>query len=64
MNALQLALVNAGLANAPKEKISKQRIFTCRKCGEKMFSIPNTNIMACSNCKNYFIFDSKKEKVA
>lgn len=58
MNALQKALVTNGLAAAPKEKVKKPRTFTCRKCGGKMYSIPDTNVMACSSCSNFFIFDS------
>lgn len=62
MNAMQKAVVSAGLADAPKEKKLKPRAFTCHKCGEKMYSIPGTNVMTCSKCNNYFIFDAKSKK--
>ncbi len=58
MNALQLALVDAGLAKPPKERKWKPRSFNCFKChGENtMHPIENTNTMVCENCGNYYIF--------
>ena len=60
MNALQVALVNAGLTKAPKERKPRYKIYTCHRCGNDMIPIYGTNIMACENCKNYFIFDNKE----
>lgn len=60
MNSLQKALVSAGLAEMPKERTRKPREYKCRKCGQPMIQIEGTNTMACSNCKNYFIFDRKE----
>ena len=60
MNSLQKALVDAGLTEKPKERKRKPREYKCRKCGQPMIQIEGTNTMACSNCKNYFIFDRKE----
>lgn len=62
MNALQVALVNSGLAKKPRRKKFKPRVVNCRKCGHPMETHENTNIMACSNCSAYFIFDNDKDK--
>lgn len=58
MNALQKSLVNAGLAEKPKERKRKPREYKCRQCGAPMIQIEGTNTMACSSCKNFFIFDN------
>ena len=60
MNSLQKALVKAGLAKESEERTRKSREYKCRKCGQPMIQIEGTNTMACSNCKNYFIFDRKE----
>ena len=59
MNSLQKALVNAGLAEEPKERPHRGKKFKCRRCQSPMIKIPETNVMACSNekCSQYFIFD-------
>ena len=59
MNALQRALVNAGLTEEPKNRKPRGKDFKCHRCKSPMIKIPDTNIMACSNekCHNYFIFD-------
>lgn len=64
MNALQKALVEAGLAKAPAEKPRKPRKFKCRACGGEMVTIPYTNTMSCTNskCKNYYLFSDKPKK--
>lgn len=59
MNALQKALVNAGLAETPKERKINHRKYNCRKCGAPMIYIDNTNVMSCSSCKNYYLFGDK-----
>lgn len=57
MNALQRALVNAGLAEEPKEKRKRYKKFTCNRCGETMTRLDGTNFMYCSRCDHsYFIF--------
>lgn len=57
MNALQLALVNAGLAEPIKEKKNKHgKQFKCHRCKSPMIKFEGTNVMTCSNCGNYFIF--------
>lgn len=64
MNALQNALINAGLAEAPEERKRKPREYKCRKCGSAMIQAEYTNTMACSNpkCSNFFIFDHLNTK--
>lgn len=59
MNALQKALVEAGLAKELKERRKRPRKYNCRRCGAEMIRVEGTNTMACSNdkCKNFFIFD-------
>jgi transcription elongation factor Elf1 len=60
-NQMERALINAGLADAPKpRKKPRHKKFTCHVCGEPMVIIEGTNTMACSNekCKQYFIFDN------
>lgn len=60
MNSLQKALVNAGLTKEPEERKRKPREYKCRKCGAPMVVVEGTNIMACSSCKNFFIFDNSR----
>lgn len=58
MNALQRALVRAGLAQEPKEKKRQYRKkFKCHQCGAPMHQVPDTNTMACERCGQYFIFN-------
>lgn len=58
MNVLQKALVDVGLAKKPQERKRKPREYKCRKCGSPMVQIEGTNTMACSSCKNFFIFEN------
>lgn len=58
MGPLQKALVFAGLAEKPQERKRKSKEFKCRKCGSPMIRIEGTNTMACSSCKNFFIFEN------
>lgn len=60
MNALQKSLVDANLAEKPKERKRKPREYKCRQCGAPMIQIEGTNTMACSSCKNFFIFDNAR----
>lgn len=63
MNAMQSALVKAGLVtvtDVPKERKRKSREYRCRKCGNPMVRIEGTNVMACSSCKNFFIFENAR----
>lgn len=61
MNAMQSALVKAGLVtDVPKERKRKLREYKCRQCGAPMIQIEGTNTMACSSCKNFFIFDNAR----
>lgn len=59
MNALQKALVSNGLAKKPKRRKYRGREIKCNKCGNPMVTHEGTNIMACTVCNNYFIFDGK-----
>lgn len=60
MDAMQCALVSAGLAQKPKKRKSKKREYQCNKCGAPMIRVENTNVMACSSCQNFFIFDNSR----
>lgn len=61
MNAMQSAFIKAGLVtDVPKERKRKSREYRCRKCGAPMIQIEGTNTMACSSCKNFFIFDNAR----
>ena len=59
-NQLERAMIKSGIIkeNKVKKKKHKSKTFDCKKCGQPMIRIENTNIMACSGCKNFFIFDS------
>ena len=48
------------LAEKPKERKRKSREYKCRKCGNPMVRIEGTNVMACSSCKNFFIFENAR----
>ena len=57
-NQLEVEMYNQGLINNKlKQKKNRRKKFNCVKCGEPMIRVDNTNVMACSACKNYFIFD-------
>lgn len=59
MNQLQKALVNAGLAESPKMRKSRNgKQFKCKKCGTIMIHPENTNLMYCPQCdKSFYIFN-------
>ena len=57
MNALQRALVRAGLAEEPKERKVKSKQFKCHRCKHFMTKVPSSNIMYCPECGQYFLFD-------
>lgn len=60
LNALQRALVNSGLAEPPKPKRKRKgKIFNCRRCGNVMTRIEDSNILLCKECGQYFLFDTK-----
>ena len=56
LNALQRALVDAGLAEAPKPRKRNSKQFKCHKCKNVMTKVPDSNIMYCERCGNYFLF--------
>ncbi len=61
LNALQRALVKSGLAEQPKEKKKHRgKRFNCHKCKTVMTKVPDSNIMYCEKCGQYFLFDSVK----
>ena len=60
MNSLQMALVEAGLAERPK-KAKKGRKFQCRKCGSPMTHRADENVMYCTSCNDsWFIFTNER----
>ena len=64
MNALQKALVEAGLAEEPKPKRKRRgKLFNCRKCGTRMTKVEDSNIMFCEKCGQYFLFDSVRQVI-
>lgn len=56
MNALQKALVGAGLAKEPKQRNKKHKKIICRKCGEEMIQPTGDNYCYCQKCNNYIVF--------
>ena len=61
MNALQLALVRAGLAEEPKPKRKRKgKQFNCKRCGTVMTKVEDSNVMFCSKCGQYYLFDKVK----
>jgi len=60
-NQLEIALRERNLINKPrKDRKPKLKVFNCKKCGEPMIRLENTNTMACSKCKNWYLFDFVK----
>ncbi len=58
MNALQRAIVRAGLAEEPKPKRRRKgKQFNCRRCNTIMTKVYGTNIMFCEKCGQYYLFD-------
>ena len=58
LNALQRALVDAGLVEEPKTtKKKKTKQFKCYKCQTVMTKVPDSNVMYCEECGQYFLFD-------
>lgn len=57
MNAIQQALVNAGLAEEPKTRRPRPKQFKCHKCHNVMTKVLDSNIMYCNRCGQYFLFD-------
>lgn len=56
-NQLEKELIYKGLLDTGRKKKKKTRKkFNCVKCGSPMLRIEDTNVMVCSECKNYFIF--------
>lgn len=57
-NQMALAMQQAGVIDeVPTKRRRKDKQFKCHKCGNDMQKINDTNVMTCSNCRNYFIFD-------
>ena len=57
LNSLQSELVEKGFAEMPKQHKPKYKQFKCNKCKHIMTKVPDSNIMYCSQCGNYFLFD-------
>lgn len=57
LNALQRELVRVGLAEESKERKPKYKQFKCHKCRSVMTKVPDSNIMFCEKCGQYFLFD-------
>lgn len=57
LNALQKALVDAGLAQEPKPRKRNGKQFKCHRCHNVMTKVPDSNIMYCEQCGQYFLFD-------
>ena len=60
-NQMEKALEDKNmLTKRRKKREPKLKIFKCTKCGEPMLRIQSTNVMACSSCKNWYLFDFVK----
>lgn len=57
LNALQKELVAKGLASMPKQRKRNTKQFKCHKCKHSMTKVPDSNIMYCEQCGNYFLFN-------
>lgn len=56
-NTMAKALVNAGLAEMPKEKKFRHKAIKCRKCKQSNMKIEaGENFAVCPECGNYIIF--------
>ena len=57
LGPLQKALVEVGLAEKPKPQRRRFKKFACRRCENPMVKVPDSNIMYCESCGQYFLFD-------
>lgn len=57
MNEMQVALEKSGLGERKRKRNRRRKPFKCNSCGADMNIVDDTNVMACSQCGNYFIFD-------
>ena len=57
LGPLQKALVEAGLAEMPKPQRRNMKKFNCHRCKHPMTRVPDSNIMYCEQCGQYFLFD-------
>lgn len=57
LNALQKELVRVGLAEEPKARKPRYKQFKCHRCKHVMTKVPDSNIMYCEQCGQYFLFD-------
>ena len=57
LNALQRALVQSGLAEEPKARKPRYKQSKCHRCKHVMTKVPDSNIMFCEQCGQYFLFD-------
>lgn len=57
LNALQKELVAKGLAPMPKQRKKNLKQFKCHRCKQPMNRVPDSNIMYCPSCGNYFLFN-------
>lgn len=57
LNALQRELVRVGLAEEPKSRKTKYRQFKCHRCKHLMIKVPDSNVMYCPECGQFFLFD-------
>lgn len=62
-NQMYYAFKKAGLDPSPlKPRKVKHKQFKCFKCGEPMSFIENSNVMACSKCNQFYVFDTDSKK--
>ena len=62
-NQLYDAFKKAGMDLPPLEtRKKKHKQFKCFKCGEPMIFVDNSNVMTCSKCNQFYIFDTDSVK--
>lgn len=62
MGTMEKAFAAVGMFPPHPVRSYKHREQKCRKCGSPMRFIEDSNVMCCSECGNYFIFDGTKSK--
>jgi ribosomal protein L37AE/L43A len=57
-NQIEKVFLSHNIGNKQTRKKPRHKKFKCHSCGSDMVFVEGTNVMACSNCDKYFIFDN------